>query len=709
MRTSPGLDCHSNKSRIRRVLQVAALCLVLASAMSGESFAQTPTSEGEPDYLSLGLEDLMKIEITSVSKKSQRISDAAAAVFVITQEDIRRSGVTSIAEALRMAPGVQVARIDANKWAVTIRGLNGRFANKLLVLMDGRSLYSPLFAGVYWEVQDTAMEDIDRIEVIRGPGAALWGANAVNGVINIITKSAELTQGGVLSAGGGTEKRAFGTARYGRQLGDDTYLRFYAKHQGTNHAVDSTGAGAHDAWNMTRGGFRLDTQPSYRDTLTVSGEYYDGTTDEKYTLYRQPTSQDLPTAQFSSIPDAQSQMSGGNILARWQRELDDNGSISLQLYYDHFDRTMIILGQKQDTVDLEFQHRFLLLERQDVIWGLGYRQSSDRLGETAIISFNPPRRDTKFYSWFLHDEIKLVPEQLTLTLGSRFEHNSYTGFEVQPNARLLWTPTPTTSFWGAVSRAVRTPARGDSDIVYRYQTISAPIDPSLGAPIAGLPLRLEIDGNKGFKSETLLAYELGYRTEPMPHVALDIAAFYNIYDRLRVITPAGGSLEPDSSAPLNQVANFQLANLMHGHTYGVELAAEWSPVPWWRLHAAYSYLRIKMYLDSPSTDVINKGDAEGDSPRHQLSVRSGIDLGHGVEFDLWLRGTDRLPYIDKSSIPGYLTMDARLAWKPQPKLELALVGQNLLQRRHPEFIPEFINTFPTEVERSVYGKVTWKF
>jgi iron complex outermembrane recepter protein len=703
-------NCRNNNNHLMTIFQIVmALLLVLSSAMTENVRAATPPPEGGTDVFSLGLEDLMQIEITSVSKKSQRLSDAAAAVFVITQEDIRRSGVTSIAEALRMAPGVQVARIDANKWAVSIRGINGRFANKLLVLMDGRSLYSPLFAGVYWEVQDTALEDIDRIEVIRGPGAALWGANAVNGVINIITKSADLTQGGMLSAGGGTEKRDFVTGRYGMHSAGDTNLRFYAKHQSTNNAVYPSGAPAHDGWDMTRGGFRLDAQPSYRDTLTVSGDYYDGSTDERYTLYRQPTSQDLPTASFSSSPNAQSQMSGGNILARWQRMLEGSDSLSLQVYYDHFDRQMIILGQKQDTIDLEFQHRFSLLERQDVIWGLGYRNSSDHLAATSIISFNPSSRDTELWSGFLHDEIKIIPDRLSLVLGSRFEHNSYTGFEVQPNARLLWTPNAGNSFWGAVSRAVRTPARGDSDIAYRYQTISAPLPPSLGAAIPSLPLRLEIDGNKNFKSETVLAYELGYRTEPMPHVAIDIAGFYNDYDRLRVITSNGGTLEPDFNAPLNQAAFFQLANLMHGHTYGVEVAGEWSPVPWWRLHATYSYLKIKMYLESPSTDLINKGDAEGDSPRHQLSVRSGIDLGKGVEFDLWLRGVDRLPYIDGVTIPGYLTMDARLAWKPTPKLEFALVGQNLLHRRNQEFVPEFINTFPTDVQRSVYGKATWKF
>lgn len=680
---------------LRTLAGMVAVSLVLPGAL----LAASESPQGMNEYLSMPLEDLMKIEITSVSKKTQRLSDAAAAVFVITQEDIRRSGVTSIQEALRMAPGVQVAHIDANKWAVSIRGLNGRFANKLLVLMDGRSLYSPLFAGVYWEEQDTPLEDIERIEVIRGPGAALWGANAVNGVINIITKSAETTQGGLVSAGGGSEARDFATARYGLALGNDAHLRFYLKHQDTDRAADASGNPTHDAWQMTRGGFRLDAQPNSRDTFTVSGDYYDGTTQEKYTLYRLPTQQDPA---ISSNPDASSQMRGGNLMGRWQRSLADSGSMSLQLYYDHSERHMIILGERQDTVDLELQHRFTLWDRQDLIWGLGYRFSNDALSETAIISFDPAARHTELYSAFLHDEIKLIPDRLSLIVGSRFEHNSYTGFEIQPNGRLLWTPAPNQTFWGAVSRAVRTPARGDSDIIYRYRTF----EPTTQVP---LPVRLEIDGDKNFKSETLVAYEVGYRTEPVQHVALDVAAFYNDYHNLRVLKTGTLAYEPSAQAPTDLVQPFTLANLMHGHTYGIEFAGEWSPVPWWRLHASYSYLRAKMYLETPSTDEINKGDAEGDSPRHTFTVRSGLDLGKGVEFDLWLRGADQLRYIDGETVPGYITMDARLGWKVTPNLEFSVVGQNLLHDRKQEFVPEFINTFPTDVQRSVYGKATVKF
>ncbi|GFO66482.1 TonB-dependent receptor [Geomonas limicola] len=686
-----------SSARCCKILALGKMLPGIAALVLGLSTPVQATDGGNmSEFLSMPLEDLMQIEITSVSKKSQRLSDAAAAVFVITQEDIRRSGVTSIPEALRMAPGVQVARIDANKWAVSIRGLNGRFANKLLVLMDGRSLYSPLFAGVYWEMHDTPLEDIERIEVIRGPGAALWGANAVNGVINIITKSSEGTQGGLVSAGGGTEARDFVTARYGFGFGKDAHARFFVRHQDTASQVYGDGTTSHDAWQMTRTGFRLDAQPSSSDTLTVSGDYFDGSAEERYTLYRVPTLQDPG---FSSDQNATSKMRGGNLLGRWQRTLSDTSNVSLQLYYDHLERNMIILGERQDTLDLDFQHRFTLWNRQDIIWGLGFRFSNDALAQSAIISFNPPTRSTELYSAFLHDEIKLVPDRLSLIVGSRFEHNSYTGFEVQPNGRLLWTPATNHTFWGAVSRAVRTPARGDSDIVYRY----------LVDPTPQLPVRYEIDGNKSFKSENLTAYELGYRTEPVQHVALDVALFYNDYRKLRVLKVDPWQFEPSAQAPTDIVQPLSLANLMHGHTYGVEVAAEWSPIIWWRLHATYSYLVSKMYLENPSIDEINKRDAEGDSPAHQFTVRSGVDLGKGVEFDLLLRGTDKLSYIDRLSIPGYLTLDARLAWRPIPKLELSVVGQNLLHERKQEFNPEFINTFPTEVQRSVYGKVTWKF
>jgi len=672
---------------IRSLITVAGIIgLTPDGLLATPSAVEKPLLMAQADLTRFNIEELMDITVTSVSKKSQRIADAAAAIYVITQEDIRRSGVTTIADALRMAPGVQVARMDSNKWAVTARGFNGRFANKLLVLMDGRSLYTPFFVGVYWEVQDTVLEDIERIEVIRGPGAALWGANAVNGVVNIITKSADKTKGALVSAGAGSYETAFATGRYGTTVGESTNIRLYAKHQERDSFVDSSGNGSNDDWHTTQGGFRLDSQPTSRDTLTLQGDYYEGTLRETYSLF------DLKAPYEHQVKYA-TRVSGGNVLSRWQRTLTDTDSLSAQLYYDHTERDMLVSPQKFNTVDLDFQHRFSLGSQQDIVWGLGYRFTQYEVSNTATLSFDHQNVTNNLFSSFLHNEITLLPATLALIIGTRFEHNGYSGFDVQPNGRLLWTITPHNSAWAAVSRAVRSSTKAEEDIHYNYRTIpSSPL------------LRLEIVGNKHFKSEELLAYEIGYRTEPIPRLSFDIAAYYNSYKNLRVITPAAPYMETT-----NAVQPFILSNDMHGHSVGVEVSAEWSPCDCWRLQASYSYQNLAMHLDGSSTDSINKGNAEGDVPQHQFSVRSGFDLGRQVALDLWLRGSDKLASIDGQSIPGFVTMDARLAWKPIKELELALVGQNLLESHHAEFIPEYINTVSTETPRSIYGKVTWRY
>jgi iron complex outermembrane receptor protein len=652
--------------------------------------AEVPLIVAQADLTTYNIEDLMNITVTSVSKKSQKLADAAAAIYVITQDDIHRSGVTTIPDALRMVPGVQVAQIDSNKWAVTSRGFNGRFANKLLVLMDGRSLYTPFFVGVYWEIQDYVLDDIERIEVIRGPGAALWGSNAVNGVVNIITKSADKTIGGLINSGGGSNETAFATARYGAAVGESTNLRLYAKYRERDGFVDSAGNGTNDSWHTTQGGFRLDSNLTHQDKLTVQGDYYDGKLNETYTLY------DLnPPYKHEGVQHGTT-VSGGNILARWQRELSGTENLSLQLYYDHSERNMLVSPQKFNTVDLEFQHSFSLGSYQNIVWGLGYRFSQYELTNTPTLSFDQQRVANNLYSSFLHDEITLIPATLSLIIGSRFENSDYAGFDVMPTGRLLWTVTPHDSIWGAVSRAVRSSTKGEQDIHYNYRTI----------PTA-TPLRLQIDGNPDFKSEDLLAYEIGYRTEPMQHLSFDIATYYNSYSNLRVISPGARTAHP--GPPAYDVQHFMLTNDMHGTALGIELSADWTPLEWWRLQAAYSYQRLSMHLDGTSFDTINRGNAQGDVPQNQFSVRSGFDLGRQVTLDLWLRGTDRIASIDGVAIRGYTTMDARLAWKPVKGLELALVGQNLFESHHAEFIPEYINTQPTELVRSVYGKLTWQF
>ncbi len=653
--------------------------------------------EGSADDLtSLSLEALMDIDVTSVSRKPQKLANVAAAAFVITQDDIRRSGATTIPELLRMVPGVQVARIDSNKWAVSIRGFNGRFSNKLLVLKDGRSIYTPLFSGVYWEQQDTPLEDIERIEVIRGPGAALWGANAVNGVINIITKSANNTKGGLVSAGGGTFEQGFGTLRYGTSLGKDTDVRVYGNYANRGGGTYSSGNNSYDSWQSGSTGFRMDSHVSRQDTLTLQGDFFSGSFDENYTLYKLPTSGD---PSYSWSQDSSSKAQSGNILTRWQRVISDTEDFSLQLYYDRYHRDMLVLGEARDTVDLDFQHRLTLGDRQDLIWGLGVRYTHDDLTNSPFIIFTNNSEWTSLFSLFIHDEITLLPGKLSLIFGSRLEHNDYSKFEIQPNARLLWTPSPHNTFWGSVSRAVRTPSRGDENIEYRYKTLSPQ---ETGAP---LPLRVEIDGHNGFTSETVIAYELGYRTQPLSYMTVDTSFFYNQYNKLRVRDEG----TPVPETPTNLVLYYPLANSMHGFTYGAELSTTWTPLDWWRLQVMYSYLYSAMTLDNGSTDETNRSNAADGSPRHQGSLRSGFDLGKQVELDFWLRAVDRVQSIDSVTIPGYLTADLRLAWKPAKNIECTLVGQNLLRNRHPEYLPEFINTTPSEMPRSVYGKVTWKF
>ena len=655
------------------------------------------------DIFTLGIAELMNIEVTSASKKVQRVADVGAAVFVITQEDMRRSGARSIPEALRLAPGVQVARIDANKWAVSIRGFNGRFANKLLVLMDGRSVYTPLFSGVFWDAQDTLLADIDRIEVIRGPGAALWGANAVNGVINIITKSATDTLGGLVNIGGGTEERGFAEARYGMSLSEAADIRFYAKHLDRDSGMDAAGNQAHDAWHMSRGGFRLDSRATERDILTIQGEYYDGSVGENYLLNKLPTPGDPAV---SRMTDADNGTRGWHLLSRWERTLSGTSGMVLQLYYDRYQVGMVGATGKMDIVDMDFQHHFALGKKQDIIWGAGYRFSRDDIENTFAVSLLPTQKDSHLTSFFLHDEIELIPEHLSLILGSRFERNNYSGFEIQPNGRLIWTPTPRHTLWTAVSRAVRTPSRGDQSVLYRQSVIPPPLA-FVPFPANQFPAVVTIYGSEEYASEELLAYELGYRTELRPNLNLDVSTFYNAYNHLRTVK--AGQPGPDSSsAPTHIIIPFITNNDMTGHTYGAELAVSWLPLPWWRLQASYSYLKIFMDVNDNTTDHYNKADTEGGSPQQQFSLRSGFDIGRNVSWDLWLRGVDHLE-LPGGAIAAYTTLDTRLAWKPIPQLELSLVGQNLLQKSHAEFRPEFLFSVPTETERSFYGMLTWNF
>ena len=652
----------------------------------------TPVSGTEPAARSvadLSLEELMNIQVVSGSKKLQRIADSASAVFVITAEDIRRSGVTSIPEALRMAPGVEVARFGSNKWAVSIRGFNGRFANKLLVLMDGRTLYTPLFAGVQWELHDTVLEDIERIEVIRGPGAALWGANAVNGVINIITRRAQDTQSALLSAGAGTAERAFGVARFGGSIGEEGAYRVYAKGFARDRFPDAIGQEGRDDWNAGSVGFRIDRALGSGDDLLVQGQAFSGRVGERLVSGRL-----LPP--FQATEDIDQKNKGAHLLLRWEGGGRTRSATTVQGFVDHAEYHLGSLVEKRQTLDLELQRRTPWGAAHDLVFGLGYRFSRDDIASIETIAIAPENRSTHLWSAFVQDEWALIPERVRLTLGARLEHNSYTGREIQPSARLLWTPSPTQSLWGSVARAVRTPSRAEADGRIRREVLP----PLTAANPTPLPVELALTGGREFDSERLHAFEVGYRNQITPRMSVDMTLFHNRYEGIRSFTMGATQLQL-LAVPPHAVVPVPIGNAGSGRVRGVEVSAEVRPTDGWRL----SGFLARQWLDfsgatGPDTQL------EGSSPRHTVSLRSTTSLSRGVEFDLWLRHVDSLPAF---SVPSYTSVDARLGWKINRNLDVALIGQNLLDSRRSEFVPDFVGTATYQVPRGAYVKVDWKF
>jgi iron complex outermembrane receptor protein len=638
------------------------------------------------------LDELVNIKVTSVSKRPEKLSEAPAAIAVITGEDVRRSGVTTIAEALRMAPGLEVARVDAHNWAISSRGFNDLFANKLLVVMDGRSVYTPLFSGVYWDVQDTMLEDIDRIEVIRGPGATLWGANAVNGVINITTKSAKETQGGLFSGGYGTEERGFGSLRYGGEINEHTWYRVYAKAFNRDDSALPSGADANDAWAGYRGGFRIDSEPSLPNVLTLQGDIYQETLDQTYLF--PATTPPYVVAQKDKVRAA-----GGNMVGRWTHEFTDEADLKFQVYYDRTQREVGFHNEDRNTFDLDLQLHHPWGERQELVWGFGYRYSdSYNTKSNFVLSFHPADRVTHDWSTFLQDEITLVRDRLRLTLGSKFEHNQYTGLEVQPSGRVLWTPHERHSLWASVSRAVRTPSRADRDL----SLVSRVIPPGIPPSFLPAPGAVSIEGDDNTRSEELLAYEIGYRVQVHDRLTIDATAFYNDYDHLVTFEPAGSDL---STLPGYMGLPQSFANRAYGETYGGELAANVQVNDWWRLRASYSYLQVQLHLKPGSQDTTREG-AEGNSPHNQVMLRSEMELPWHLQLDAMGRFVDSLP---NQGVPSYLSLDVRLGWRPNQHLEFSVVGQNLLDDRHAEFGSAIVSSPRTEVQRGVYGKITIRF
>lgn len=640
----------------RRFVGAAAAAIGLA-AIATPLVARAESALSTTDLSRLSIEDLGNIEISSVSKTPERLSDSPAAVYVITHDDVIRSGATNISDILRLAPNLQVAQTNASQFVVTARGFSGNaadqnFSDKLLVLIDGRSVYTPLYSGVYWDAQDVLPEDIERIEVISGPGATLWGANAVNGVINIITRKSGETQGGLIDAGGGNLETAV-SARYGGRISDGLTYRLYARDFIGANTVDATGANAHDGWYRLQGGFRLDWASTARDTVTFQGDAYKG--DEN-----QP-----------GAPDQD--ISGGDVLGRWTHAGQNGSTLQVQAYFDRTERGTENGGGRftLNTYDLDLQYNFNAGHHNQVVLGGGYRASDYRIVGTAQLFFQPAARTLSLANVFAQDTVA-INERTKLILGLKFEDDPYSGMVTLPNARLSWKVSDSTLLWASASRAIRSPTPFDRDVAEK-----------LGAV-------LFLVGGGNFRPERLTAYEAGLRAEVSSRASLSASVFYNVYTDLRSV-----EFTPLTLLPL------RWGNEMRGDTYGVEIWGDYRVTPWWRLSASVNHLIENLKFTSKSSGALGVAQA-GDDPKYQASLKSSMNLGPTVTLDGNLRYVGALP---DPRVPAYLELDARLGWDLTERVRLSVSGFNLLHERHQEFPAPQANA----VSRRAFVGLQWRF
>lgn len=642
-----------NNSLFKRIIPTFGIIF-----LSGSIFSQTQDTILSPGKLKkMSLEELMNIEVTSVSKRPEKLNEVASAIQVITQNDIHNSGAKTLAEALRLAPNLQVAQVNSSQWAISARGFNNVLANKLLVLIDGRTVYTPLYAGVFWDVQNLLLEDVDHIEVISGPGGTLWGANAVNGVINIITKSSHDTKGLLVEGAVGSVLPGQGSIRYGGKITDKLSYRVYGTGFKMANVLDTNRASAKDEWYMLQGGGRVDWD-SEKNKYSLQTNVYSGN----------------PNPDGDTLGGVIAK--GDNVVGRWNHKISDKSDFQLQVYYDHTWRDFNNkFTEDLKTYDIDFQNKFQIGKRQVLTYGLGFRMMDHTVTNLPLFAFVPEHKMLYLFSLFLQDEITIVKERLRLTVGSKIEHNSYTEFQYQPNGRLTWTPSKRHTIWAAASRAVRNPARIDRD----FSLYLAP----------NLPL---ISGSPNFMSETMIAYEMGWRLQPLKKLSLSLSTFYNVYDHLRSAEPG----PPPLGIPIT------FSNGVQGITYGAELAATCQLADWWSLRGGYTFLRKDLSIKTGSKDL-NAATAESNDPENQFLIQSNILLPGNFEFGTVARYIDELP---KPYVPAYIGLDLRIGWKLGKILELNVVGQNLLDNIH----REYIGSKPARlIERSVYGKITVRF
>jgi iron complex outermembrane receptor protein len=671
----------------------------------------------EYDYLlDMSVQDLLGQNVYSATRSNRPLLDTPAAMTVLTREDIRRSGATNIPDLLRFVPGAQVGQMNGSQWAVGVRGVGGIYSNKLQVMIDGRSIFNPVFSGVHWDHFGLMLEDIERIEVIRGPGATQWGSNAVNGVINIITRTARNSQGVLVSGGGGDVQTGFGAFRYGGKLGQDAWYKVYAKHATQDNFKEITppafpgdrprftGKDAHDRWKDDRGGFRLDWNASSADSLTFQGDFFQGGSDRRTALPVFPNGFEDEKVTMDN--------SGETLQGRWSHVFMSDMRWDTKSYWEHY-RKVNHTWYREDvqTIDLDSQLTWRWSERHETVIGAGYRYVSDDLSDNigGILYFTPSKRKISTYNIFIQDDFALIPDALNFIYGVKYEYNGFAGSQAQPSGRLLWKISDAHRLWGAVSHATRTPVRLDQDFNLNFQRFTNPAANSPCPGGVGVSCQVALTSNPNQGSEKLDAFELGYRFTPYSDFSLDLAGFYNRYYDLRTFENRGFQRRPGE--PFVQRI-FQRANLSSAESLGVEATASWQATPRWKLTANFSHLRLFVPVDNGSNDTRKESHLEQQDPQNQVALRSQLNLPGAVELDGTLYYVDDSPF-EAINLPGlhpqsYYRLDARLGWSPTPGLQLDLIGQNLLDNRHLEFVDEFTN-MPSEVPRSVFARVTWQF
>lgn len=639
------------------------------------AFFSVVAEEIDPTHLSI--EALMASQVSTVMRTEQSLSETAAAVYVMTQADIQRAGVTNIPDILRLVPGVQVARIAPGRWAVTTRGFNGRFANKLLVLLNGRMVYSPTYAGVRWENLDLILEDIKRIEVIRGPGASIWGQNAVNGVINIITRHTEESQGGVASITSGNEEQAIASLRYGGAIGTRVNYRVFGKFVRRDSLVGIDGEDTEDHWRGGLGGFRIDWLADQGDRVMIEGSGFGNKTHNRFLLMSDPLS--------SAARKSSEHHSGVNVQARWAHDFSVASTIKTQVLYDYFCLIDESFGsEKNHTLDIDLQHDIALTKAHYFNWGVRYRWVSSGFFAGIFSTVEPTYQALHFVSAFIQDQATFFEGALRLTFGAKFQYYTLSGWDIQPSARLMWKFHPEHRLWLAFSRSIRVPSRGET----AYGLKSMPLS-------AHSPLRFTLRGNANLDRELVYSYELGYRGWMGEYFSWDIAAFYNNYQNL--MTPSLDRVD------LSHQLSISFENNAQAQSWGIEVATEWRPIDPLRLQLSYSFLHIKAA----------KQVQPDSAPNHQFSLQSSYDISSTWTIDAWVRYVDSLLLYNRllgttTEIASYVGIDLRIAWQPMPSLELSLVGQNLNKRQHIELVDE-VFAYSKQVERSFFVKVKWLF